>query len=216
MRQLLEAYGLRCCRVCDMPTGRLWKGRPRDFCQLHNSSNDRQKWSARQARKALSVPCATCHEAFEPVKVGQTYCSERCRNRHHLDLQKAARPRNRTCADCGTLLGVLHKRLCRDCKTQAQRAVDARRSHKRRAVGPPIDRNSVIRERGNKCHLCGKRIDLKLSGLHPMGLNIEHLIPVSQGGTNDFDNLHIAHRRCNLARGNRGPAQLLIPVAETQ
>lgn len=216
MRQLLEAYGLRCCRVCDMPTGRLRKGRPRDFCQRHNSSNERQKWSASQVRMALGIKCATCHEAFEPVKVGQLYCSERCRHRSYLNRQKLDRLNQRTCSECGAVLGVLYKKLCVSCKSQAQRAVDARRNQKRRAAGPAIDRTALIRERGEKCHLCGKRIDLRLSGLHPMGLHIEHLVPVSDGGTNDLDNLHIAHRVCNLKRGNRGPAQLLIPLAETQ
>lgn len=216
MRRLLEAYGLRCCRVCDMPTGRPRKGRPRDFCPLHNSSNDRKKWSVLQVRRSLAVTCATCQQGFEPVKVGQTYCSNACRVRAHLDRQTVARPHHRRCVECGSVLGVLYKKLCAPCKEQAQRAVDARRNQKRRAAGPPIDRTALIRERGDKCHLCGKRIDLRLSGLHPMGLNIEHLVPVSDGGTNDLDNLHIAHRKCNVMRGNQGPAQLLIPNAETQ
>jgi 5-methylcytosine-specific restriction endonuclease McrA len=41
-----------------------------------------------------------------------------------------------------------------------------------------------------------------------MGLTIDHLLPVSRGGTNDVSNLDVAHRRCNIARGNRGYFQL--------
>ena len=33
-------------------------------------------------------------------------------------------------------------------------------------------------------------------------LNIEHLTPLSRGGTNNFENLRLAFRQCNSSRGN--------------
>lgn len=76
----------------------------------------------------------------------------------------------------------------------------------------PIGITDLLAIRGARCHLCGRKIDPGLSGLHPMGATIDHLLPVSRGGTNELSNLHVAHRRCNVARGNRGDVQLPLDV----
>lgn len=33
-------------------------------------------------------------------------------------------------------------------------------------------------------------------------INIDHIVPVSEGGTDDLDNLALTHRRCNDIRAN--------------
>ena len=59
-----------------------------------------------------------------------------------------------------------------------------------------------------KCHLCGRLIDLSRKPPHPKALHIDHLIPQSEGGTHDTDNLAPAHLKCNSHRQHTGPAQL--------
>ena len=54
-----------------------------------------------------------------------------------------------------------------------------------------------------RCWRCQNAIDLTLSGLHPDGLTVGHILPVSMGGEDSFDNLGPEHRRCNLAAGAR-------------
>jgi 5-methylcytosine-specific restriction endonuclease McrA len=49
-----------------------------------------------------------------------------------------------------------------------------------------------------------------LSGDHRMGPTIDHLIPVSKGGADVPENVALAHRSCNCARGNRGAVQLRL------
>lgn len=65
---------------------------------------------------------------------------------------------------------------------------------------------------GARCNLCQGRIDMTLAGSDNMGPTIDHLLPVSMGGTNDSNNLALAHRRCNTRRKNRGAAQMLLEV----
>jgi len=36
-----------------------------------------------------------------------------------------------------------------------------------------------------------------------MGPSIDHLVPVSKGGTDDDENLYLAHLMCNKRRGNK-------------
>lgn len=46
---------------------------------------------------------------------------------------------------------------------------------------------------GSICWLCGE----------PNAAQIDHVIPLSQGGSNDFTNLRLAHDECNLARNRK-------------
>lgn len=52
---------------------------------------------------------------------------------------------------------------------------------------------AVLRRDGSICHLCGK----------PGADTADHLIPWSQGGTNELTNLAAAHTYCNRVRSDR-------------
>jgi 5-methylcytosine-specific restriction endonuclease McrA len=63
-----------------------------------------------------------------------------------------------------------------------------------------------IRQRalGLPCWLCGHNIDYTLPGRHRDAFTLDHLVPLSKGGSLlDPANARSAHRRCNSARGNR-------------
>jgi 5-methylcytosine-specific restriction endonuclease McrA len=91
------------------------------------------------------------------------------------------------------------------------KAINARKNHARRTVGPPALSVHQIAERdGNRCHICSRKVNMTWSGMAKWGPTIEHILPVSQGGTNEPGNLALAHRHCNTARGNRGHSQLLL------
>lgn len=52
------------------------------------------------------------------------------------------------------------------------------------------------------CHICGATVDLS-------DASRDHLQPRSYGGPTTFENVALAHKRCNSRRGNR-------PVAEAK
>lgn len=66
-------------------------------------------------------------------------------------------------------------------------------------------RNTAIRNRHRAyirrtkppCHLCGGDIDYTLTHPAPMSFVVDHIIPLSRGGTDDIDNKAAAHRLCN-------------------
>lgn len=66
-----------------------------------------------------------------------------------------------------------------------------------------------VRQRdGSLCHLCGLYVGEDEE-------SADHIIPVSQGGRSTVDNLALAHRHCNYARGNRPAAATpSLPVPE--
>ncbi len=69
---------------------------------------------------------------------------------------------------------------------------------------------------GARCHICNKQVNLTLSSGprgHDKGPSIDHIIPVSQGGSDDLTNLRLAHWICNRQRGNRGGNEQLQLIA---
>jgi 5-methylcytosine-specific restriction endonuclease McrA len=54
---------------------------------------------------------------------------------------------------------------------------------------------------GGKCHLCHRRVSRR-------SFTLDHIIPRSKGGPGSWENLAVAHLRCNVKRGvDRLPAQ---------
>ena len=63
-------------------------------------------------------------------------------------------------------------------------------------------RRAVRRRDGDDCHLCG---GLMLFSGYPLGpdfATLDRVVPGSKGGRYEIDNLKLAHRRCNVARGD--------------
>ena len=58
---------------------------------------------------------------------------------------------------------------------------------------------------GEPCHLCGEPIDLSLKYPHPMSFVVDHVVPTSLGGSDQFDQLMPAHNAHNNARSNLPP-----------
>lgn len=173
--------------------------------------------------RLYSRSCQNCQATFTTRYSRKRTCSDKCRaqmgnrRKRGVYFDEGAEGRCfvyfRKCQDCGTDICTRHpgQGFCAQCVKARRSWTDAKKNHKRRGAGPiQVSRKHLIELRGNRCHICGKIINLQLSGLHPMGLTIDHLLPVSRGGTNEISNLHVAHRRCNVARGNRGHAQLIL------
>lgn len=62
---------------------------------------------------------------------------------------------------------------------------------------PPSKRN-ILRRDKNACVYCGSISDL----------TIDHVVPISKGGTNGWDNVVAACRSCNEVKGNRSLEQM--------
>lgn len=164
--------------------------------------------------------CIRCGVEFAAALPAAKYCSRRCGWLHRAELRPkcpewaAGRRRERPlpCRLCGQLvLSRASKATCEPCRKIAQQAVNARKNHKRRAVGTSDFDLVAVGDRDRwKCHICGRRVAKTLSGNNPMGPTIDHLVPVAEGGGNTMANVALAHRRCNIQRGTGGAAQLRL------
>lgn len=64
-------------------------------------------------------------------------------------------------------------------------------------------RMAVLYERdGGICQLCGQKVDLQGSN----AATVDHIIPRSVGGSDDWDNIQLAHQRCNSRKNTMDDA----------
>lgn len=84
-----------------------------------------------------------------------------------------------------------------------------RRALKLSAFVEDVSLDVVIGIHGASCIVCKSGIDISLRHPHPMSKSLEHVIPLSRGGTHSYENCAPSHLRCNLSKG----AKLLGEVA---
>ena len=78
-----------------------------------------------------------------------------------------------------------------------------RRARVRSQFVAPVDAAAIYARDGSRCHICGRKVRQK-------DASMDHLVPISLGGTHEPANVRLAHRRCNHQRNIRGPAQLIM------
>jgi hypothetical protein len=106
---------------------------------------------------------------------------------------------------------VTCSRPCQDEHYRRRRRTQhGRYNAKKRGVYVEDVRPHVVYERDRwKCHLCGKRIGKKYKSPHPRSASIDHIIPISLGGTHEYANVAAAHRICNSTKSNTGTGDQL-------
>ncbi|WP_396275713.1 HNH endonuclease [Gordonia sp. AC31] len=112
------------------------------------------------------------------------------------------RSTNRACGDtCASLLRATRKR----------EAKHRRRARQRGAYVESVYRHEIYARDKWTCGVCGRKVHRNRVTPHPMAPTIDHIIPLSQGGTHEPANVRTAHFLCNAIRGDRGgPEQLAL------
>ena len=122
----------------------------------------------------LQKTCQRCGKKYKANKINQLYCSTRCRNRQH----------------------------------------DANKEHLRRLRIKNGNHDNIstilLAERDNNiCWLCKKKVDwndfiVNDKGNFLSGQNYpsqDHVIPLANGGSHTWDNVRLAHCKCNTEKG---------------
>lgn len=84
--------------------------------------------------------------------------------------------------------------------------VQRRRKRIKDAAAGPVDLDALW---NGACGICHLTIDRDLLHPDPMSASVDHIFPLSKGGSHTQDNLQWTHLTCNLRKGNKEPAQPL-------
>lgn len=149
----------------------------------------RYKWAG-------SGACVVCNG---PALGRRRYCSAACQQlwfRYGGEV-----PRVATCVGCGGEVDLVasvtragHRKradmkLCRRCRMD-------KRKH-----GLSVE--VLARRDGLACGICGEPVDLSLRAPELMRASVDHRIPRARGGSNDPENLQLAHLWCNQVKSDR-------------
>lgn len=73
------------------------------------------------------------------------------------------------------------------------------------------DREIFERDRW-RCQLCRKRISKNLKHPHPMSASLDHIIPLTKGGSHTRAGVQASHLTCNLKKYNLGGGEQLLLI----
>lgn len=94
-------------------------------------------------------------------------------------------------------VNILSSKWAKSHPEQIRKNSHRRRAEKRNAIGTHTAQDIMILNinQRNKCAYCGVQLGNKY--------HVDHIIPLSRGGSNDFDNLALACPRCNMSKGDK-------------
>ena len=171
------------------------------WCASHYSQSQRigsvrpfvRKWGP------AGGACKVCGDPAGARKQSRQFCSAACERlwRKH----KGQRPTSYACALCGTEVSLLapgkgerlrstRSKLCAPCARESRFGVTV----------------EFLAERdGTACSICGEQVDMTIRRVSGSMFfpSIDHVKPRAHGGTNDPDNLALAHFRCNAVKSDR-------------
>lgn len=181
-----NAQSIKLCEQCGM-SFTSYQSQKRRFCS-HSCKVDNQTGKERVAFE----PCGFCGKPFKPYKhqSGRTrFCSTQCgaRGRYAalgaLGVDAPSRKRERR-------IEYLHEY----------------RTKKRLAFVAAVDARSIYERDSGICGICKKPIAFE-------EISLDHIMPISRGGTHEPNNVQIAHMPCNSRKGNRWFGQLRLLLA---
>lgn len=198
-------------------------GAPRVYCSRQCSIRFRslQKKEAHRANKN----CQRCAIEFSTTNNKQIYCCKDCRladipkrmRQKYADQRQAKfaakYPKGYGEALCGWCGEIRQydprtqnpKGFHPECTKQARSANYRIKTVRRQKLSTPhrISHQQVVDLYGSDCHICKTAIDLTLPRTNKQGLTVDHLFPISKGGTDEMDNLRPAHWICNIRKSDK-------------
>lgn len=203
------------CQLC----GKSYKPRSRAYQTFCSRSCAFAKRKESADKKLLDPPkIKTCFVCREPMPSSQhAFCSEVCRLREYKDrritewkIKRVIEIESRATIQCPVCKKTFSpKHLKR--KFCSVRCLNKHQKSQRIQIGPGLYRRKMARillRDKRICQLCYRPV--KFMPMHPLSPSLDHIVPVSMGGSNDDSNLQLAHLRCNILKSDSVQGQLRI------
>lgn len=217
----MSSRPIRCSRcetekaLADFPPSKA--KRPGQWCRQCLREDARRRKGLTASER--TVVCGRCETPFSTTYTKAQFCSRECkttaRNADRSAATIAAKP-DRSCVWCGQPMPKamrLDAKFCSEqCNSDAHRATRkaAQRSGLTNRQGELISLAYIGDRDRWRCGLCGGRVTRMKAHPDPNAPSIDHIIPVSRGGSpDDPANLQLAHLGCNLSKRDRPAGEQL-------
>ena len=117
---------------------------------------------------------------------------------------------NKVCIECGKEFKAnTLRRICcsNQCSNKRQNRIRELKRNKRLRQNGKVDYSitlaKLIKRDKGVCGICGRKVLLDVDCQHDLYPSIDHILPVSKGGTHTWDNVQLAHRGCNSDKSDK-------------
>lgn len=181
--------------------------------------------SASALRKKDNIRCDKCYENYKAQKAKEKQMDELnryIRKNIKLKLKYSEVAHIQTCLHCGNDFRpkrYTQKYCCSKCSSKAydyrKRETRIKRM-KENGLFENISLPRLFKRDKGVCHLCGEQCNYDdyimdgttyiVGNTHP---SIDHVIPISKGGTHTWDNVKLAHMNCNTNKSNDSNLEMI-------
>lgn len=185
-------------------------------CAFRHSPHFRVK-SERKAARAVADgfrywaqhwrKCCRCDCTFFANTGSRRICTARCKPPKPIVQVLFLR----ACGCCGQEMVTTSRgqRTCRACRVLNEKQSRKASKHLRRArmkSNGPFERikpRDVFERDGWRCGLCGRMCNRRATVPNPMAATLDHVVPLSKGGSHTMDNVQCACFACNTRKSDR-------------
>lgn len=152
--------------------------------------------------------CEICGKEFISKRPNKKYCSKTCENRG-IHGKGAYKTYNYTCSVCGkdyeTNMKYNSECCSKHCRNQLTR-IDRNRRYKHLKERGLFDNSVTLENVFNKfngvCNSCGSKLNFNCNCNANQYPSIDHIVPLSKGGTHTWENVQLLCRGCNIDKSN--------------
>lgn len=213
--------------------GARWNRLNPEVRRVHSAAANIRNAAANRIRIAKVVgwtKCFNCSVVFA-ITIGhpeKICCGRECGKAYSDKARSAAATARKTrqCERCGAgflphkpgsksrLTGAVQRFCSRECHAGApapsRRRAPRQRNMQCQAV-EAVNPIAVLSRDGWRCQLCGISTPRRLRGtFDPRAPEMDHIIPLAQGGEHSYRNTQCACRSCNLKKGARAAGQMRL------
>lgn len=118
--------------------------------------------------------------------------------------------KNKHCGVCNEELELDRGRRTKYCGEECSHEANHNRwidnTHRRKRAmedteTEKIDRLLVFERSSWSCHICGDKVNRENKHPHLGSPSMDHVVPLSKGGSHTYDNVKLAHLGCNISKG---------------
>ena len=166
----------------------------------------------------ITKSCEHCASIYSGIARGMArrkYCSRKCKHdarrlKERQELIDDKLRAKRICPHCGSVVPETMRSHAVYCSRKCLHAAHSATTKARMKIMvggdvKRIPRAYIIERDSGRCHLCRKKC-------RPSEIHLDHVIPLSKGGTHTLENLRVACAKCNMAKGARACNEQLMLV----
>ncbi|CAK6472652.1 hypothetical protein BFRIG_01868 [Peribacillus frigoritolerans] len=173
-------------------------------CQLEYFS------SHKKLKEYVPVPkkkynCIVCRNEYKTTSSVARFCSYECEYAHKVSLKTKYDKKCRECGKHFTTTRSKGKYCSNECGSKfsgrKKEALRRKRISSNGDVHWDISIERLMKRDKAVCYLCNELVLTNLDTNHDYYPSIEHVKPIARGGTHTWDNVKLAHRKCNYEKG---------------